>query len=209
MHIDILTLFPQMVESFFTSSIMARAVERGLVSYRIINFRDFATDSHRTCDDIPYGGGAGMVLKCEPLFAALDSIGARDKRVVFPSPSGRLFNQAYAEDLSREENLVFICGHYEGLDQRVIDTYVDDEISIGDYVLSSGETSTVVIIDALYRLIDGVISSERVFLHNYWNILNIPGLKGIAQNPYLVYCCLVITKGLLPGVFSVSSKKRC
>ena len=98
MHIDILTLFPQMVESFFTSSIMARAVERGLVSYRIINFRDFATDSHRTCDDIPYGGGAGMVLKCEPLFAALDSIGARDKRVVFPSPSGRLFNQAYAEE---------------------------------------------------------------------------------------------------------------
>ena len=162
MHIDILTLFPQMVESFFTSSIMARAVERGLVSYRIINFRDFATDSHRTCDDIPYGGGAGMVLKCEPLFAALDSICARDKRVVFPSPSGRLFNQAYAEDLSREENLVFICGHYEGLDQRVIDTYVDDEISIGDYVLSSGETSTVVIIDALYRLIDGVISSESL-----------------------------------------------
>ena len=87
MHIDILTLFPQMVESFFTSSIMARAVERGLVSYRIINFRDFATDSHRTCDDIPYGGGAGMVLKCEPLFAALDSIGAKDKRVIFPSPS--------------------------------------------------------------------------------------------------------------------------
>ena len=162
MHIDILTLFPQMVESFFTSSIMARAVERGLVSYRIINFRDFATDSHRTCDDIPYGGGAGMVLKCEPLFAALDSIGAKDKRVIFPSPSGRLFNQAYAEDLSKEENLVFICGHYEGLDQRVIDTYVDDEISIGDYVLSSGETSTVVIIDALYRLIDGVISSESL-----------------------------------------------
>ena len=223
MHIDILTLFPQMVESFFTSSIMARAVERGLVSYRIINFRDFATDSHRTCDDIPYGGGAGMVLKCEPLFAALDSIGARDKRVVFPSPSGRLFNQAYAEDLSREENLVFICGHYEGLDQRVIDTYVDDEISIGDYVLSSGETSTVVIIDALYRLIDGVISSESLEDESFSSQLleypqytrperyctkSVPG-KGIAQNPYLVYCCLVITKGLLPGVFSVSSKKRC
>ena len=140
MHIDILTLFPQMVESFFTSSIMARAVEKGLVSYDIINFRDFAEDRHRTCDDIPYGGGAGMVLKCEPLFAALESIGAKDKRVVYPSPSGKLFNQAYALDLSREDNLVFICGHYEGLDQRVIDTYVDDEISIGDVpgVLLSG-----------------------------------------------------------------------
>ena len=162
MHIDILTLFPQMVESFFTSSIMARAVEKGLVSYDIINFRDFAEDRHRTCDDIPYGGGAGMVLKCEPLFAALESIGAKDKRVVYPSPSGKLFNQAYALDLSREDNLVFICGHYEGLDQRVIDTYVDDEISIGDYVLSSGETSSVVIIDAVYRLLDGVINSESL-----------------------------------------------
>ena len=162
MHIDILTLFPPMVESFFTSSIMSRAVERKLVSYNIVNFRDFASDRHRTCDDVPYGGGAGMVLKPEPLYAALESIGAWDKRVIFPSPSGKLFTQSYAEELSREENLVFICGHYEGLDQRVIDTYVDDEISIGDYVLSSGESATTVIIDAIYRLLDGVINSESL-----------------------------------------------
>ncbi len=162
MHIDILTLFPPMVESFFTSSIMSRAVERKLVSYNIVNFRDFASDRHRTCDDVPYGGGAGMVLKPEPLYAALESIGAGDKRVIFPSPSGKLFTQSYAEELSREENLVFICGHYEGLDQRVIDTYVDDEISIGDYVLSSGESATTVIIDAIYRLLDGVINSESL-----------------------------------------------
>lgn len=162
MHIDILTLFPPMVESFFTSSIMSRAVERKLVSYNIVNFRDFASDRHHTCDDVPYGGGAGMVLKPEPLYAALESIGAGDKRVIFPSPSGKLFTQSYAEELSREENLVFICGHYEGLDQRVIDSYVDDEISIGDYVLSSGESATTVIIDAIYRLLDGVINSESL-----------------------------------------------
>ena len=141
---------------------MSRAVERKLVSYNIVNFRDFASDRHRTCDDVPYGGGAGMVLKPEPLYAALESIGAGDKRVIFPSPSGKLFTQSYAEELSREENLVFICGHYEGLDQRVIDTYVDDEISIGDYVLSSGESATTVIIDAIYRLLDGVINSESL-----------------------------------------------
>ena len=156
MHIDILTLFPQMVESFFTSSIMARAVEKGIITYRIINFRDYAHDRHRTCDDIPYGGGAGMILKCEPLGEALDSIDAKNRRVIYPSPSGRLFNQAYAQELSRQDSLVFICGHYEGLDQRIIDEYVDDEISIGDYVISSGESAATVIIDAVYRLVEGV-----------------------------------------------------
>ena len=162
MHIDVLTLFPAMVESFFSSSIMARAVEKGIVSYDITNFRAFAHDAHHTCDDVPYGGGAGMVLKPEPICEALEKIEARKKRVIYPSPSGRLFDQKYAEELSREENLVFICGHYEGLDQRVIDEYVDDEISIGDYVLTSGETSTNVIIDALFRLIEGVITSESL-----------------------------------------------
>ena len=162
MHIDVLTLFPAMVDSFFSSSIMARAVEKGIVSYNITNFRAFAYDAHHTCDDVPYGGGAGMVLKPEPICEALEKIDARKKRVIYPSPSGRLFDQKYAEELSKEENLVFICGHYEGLDQRVIDEYVDDEISIGDYVLTSGETSTNVIIDALFRLIEGVITSESL-----------------------------------------------
>ena len=162
MHIDILSLFPKMLEGFFTNSIMARAVEKGVVSYRITDWRSYATDRHHSCDDVPYGGGAGMVLKCEPLSKALEDIDARNRRVVFPTPSGRLFTQAYAQELSREKDLIFICGHYEGLDQRVIDTYVDDEISIGDYVLSCGETSTTVIIDALFRLIDGVISSDSL-----------------------------------------------
>ena len=162
MYIDILSLFPKMLEGFFTNSIMARAVEKGVVSYRITDWRSYATDRHHSCDDVPYGGGAGMVLKCEPLSKALEDLDARNRRVVFPTPSGRLFTQAYAQELSREKDLIFICGHYEGLDQRVIDTYVDDEISIGDYVLSCGETSTTVIIDALFRLIDGVISSDSL-----------------------------------------------
>ena len=162
MHIDILTLFPDMIKAFFENSIMARAVEKGIITYNIINFRDYTYDNHHTCDDIPYGGGAGMVLKPEPLFDALNSINAAASRVIFPTPSGKLFNQDYASSLSKEERLTFICGHYEGLDQRVIDEWVDDEISIGDYVLTSGETSSIVIIDAIFRLIDGVISKESL-----------------------------------------------
>ena len=162
MHITILTLFPEMVSPFFTSSIMKRAVDKGIITYDIINFRDYAEGVHRKTDDLPYGGGAGMVLMPDPLFKALSACGAGDKRVVFPTPSGRLFDQKMAEDLASEEELVFICGHYEGLDQRVIDEFVDDEISIGDYVLSAGETSTTVIIDALFRLIKGVITDESL-----------------------------------------------
>jgi len=160
--IQIVTLFPDMVRGFFENSIMKRAVQSGTITYEIIDFRSFATDKHQSCDDVPYGGGAGMVIKCDPICKALASITAEKKRVVYASPSGKRLTQAYAEDLSKEEELVFICGHYEGIDQRVIDLYVDDEISIGDYVISSGEVSTLVIIDAVYRLIDGVISSESL-----------------------------------------------
>lgn len=162
MHITILTLFPEMVIPFFTSSIMKRAVDKGIITYSIVDFRDFAEGVHHKCDDIPYGGGAGMVIMPEPLSKALDSIDAKEKRVVFPTPSGRLLTESYAEDLSKNDELVFICGHYEGVDQRIIDEYVTDEISIGDYVLSSGESASIVIIDALFRLIDGVIASESL-----------------------------------------------
>ena len=195
MHIDILTLFPDMVSSFFTSSIMARAVEKGIISYRIVNFRDYAEDRHRTCDDVPYGGGAGMVLKCEPIGRALEEVDAKNRRVIFPTPSGRLFNQEYAQELSREENLVFICGHYEGIDQRIIDTYVDDEISIGDYVLSSGETSSIVIIDAVYRLVEGVIASESLEDESFSN--------GLLEYPQYTrperYCTKSVPDVLLSG----------
>ena len=151
-----------MVIPFFTSSIMKRAVDKGIITYSIINFRDEAEGVHHKCDDIPYGGGAGMVIMPEPISKALDKIDAKGQRVVFPTPSGRLYDQDYAAELSKCDELIFICGHYEGLDQRVIDEYVTDEISIGDYVLSSGESASVVIIDALFRLIDGVIASESL-----------------------------------------------
>ena len=162
MNIDILTLFPEMVSGFFTNSIMARAVKAGLVSYNIVDWRQYAEDKHHKCDDSPFGGGAGMVIKPEPLFKALDRIDAMNKRVVYASPSGKRLTQDYARQLSREPELVFICGHYEGIDQRIIDRYVDDEICIGDYVISSGEVATLVIIDAVYRLIDGVITDSSL-----------------------------------------------
>ena len=151
-----------MVRGFFTNSIMARAVKSGLVSYNIVDWRQYAEDKHHKCDDSPFGGGAGMVIKPEPLFKALDRIDAMNKRVVYASPSGKRLTQDYARQLSREPELVFICGHYEGIDQRIIDRYVDDEICIGDYVISSGEVATLVIIDAVYRLIDGVITDSSL-----------------------------------------------
>lgn len=162
MNITILTLFPEMVEPFFTNSIMKRAVDKGIITYKIINWRNWATDRHQSCDDVPFGGGAGMVLKCGPLDHCLQEIGAKQSRVVYATPSGKRFTQDYAQDLSKEQDITFICGHYEGLDQRIIDTWVDDEICIGDYVMSSGEVASLVIIDALYRLVDGVITGDSL-----------------------------------------------
>ena len=167
MKITVLSLFPEIVDGYFKSSIMAKAVEKGIVDYSAVNIRDFAFDRHRTCDDYPYGGGAGMVLKPEPLSGALDSVNAKERRVIYPSPSGRLFDQKYAAELAEAEDLVFICGRYEGIDQRIIDLYVDDEISIGDYVISSGEISALVIIDSVYRLLDGVINGESLLEESF------------------------------------------
>lgn len=162
MKYSILTLFPEIIEGYLNASIMMKARERGLISTEVVQIRDFACDRHRTCDDAPYGGGAGMVMKAEPVSRALDSVSAADKRVVYLTPSGNPFTQGYAEDLARESELVFLCGRYEGVDQRIIDEYVSDEISIGDYVISSGEVAALVVIDGVYRLLDGVISSESL-----------------------------------------------
>lgn len=162
MRFDVLTLFPEIPEAFFKTSIMAKAVEKGIISCNLVNIRDFAFDKHHSCDDIVYGGGAGMLLLPEPLSLALDSVNASSKRVIYVTPSGKPFSQELAKELSSEEELVFVCGRYEGIDQRIIDEYVDDEISVGDYVMSSGELAALVIIDAVYRLIDGVISGESL-----------------------------------------------
>ena len=162
MKLTILTLFPEIMRGYFEASIMKRAVSAGLIEYSLVNIRDYAVDKHRKCDDEVFGGGAGMLMKPEPLDAALEAAGSPGVRTVFVTPSGRLFSQAIAQELSQEEHLVILCGRYEGVDQRVIDTRVTDEISIGDYVLSSGEIAAMVIVDAVYRLRPGVISGESL-----------------------------------------------
>ncbi len=162
MKFSVLSLFPEILEGFFNTSIMAKSIAKGLIEYQPIQIRDFAFSKHRNCDDLPYGGGAGMVLKPDPLALALDSVVAMQKRVIYVSPGGRLLTQKFATELACEPELVIICGRYEGIDQRIIDEYVDDEVSIGDYVLSSGETAALVIIDAIYRLLDGVINQESL-----------------------------------------------
>lgn len=162
MKFTVLSLFPTILEGFFSESIIAKAVARGLVDYQLVNIRDYAYNKHRVCDDAPYGGGAGMVLKPEPLSQALDAVGASEKKVVYPTPAGQAFNQEMAVKLSEEDELVIICGRYEGIDQRIIDIYADNEISIGDYVISSGEVAAMVIVDAVYRQLDGVIARESL-----------------------------------------------
>jgi tRNA (guanine37-N1)-methyltransferase len=165
----VLTLFPEIVEGYFTSSVMAKAVQRGLIDFQLVNIRDFATDRHRTCDDAPYGGGAGMVLKAGPLAGALDSVEALRKTVVYPTPGGSLFNQEIAERFAGLDEIVLICGRYEGIDQRIIDLYVSEEITIGDYVVSSGEVASLVVVDAVYRLLEGVISEGSLTEESHSN----------------------------------------
>lgn len=169
MKFTVLSLFPEILEGFFESSIMAKAVERGAVDYQLVNIRDYAFDKHRTCDDTPYGGGAGMVMKPEPVALALDSVNSKSKKTVYMSPSGKLFDQKMAAELSKEEEIVILCGRYEGVDQRIIDAYIDTEISIGDYVLSSGETAALTVIDAVYRLVEGVINDESLEEESFSN----------------------------------------
>jgi len=166
MHIDVLTLFPQMFEVPFSFGIFKRAVDQGLVSLGLHNIRDYTHDKHRTVDDYPYGGGSGMVLKPEPIFEAVEAIKSSlgdetgELPVILLTPQGRPFSQQIAQELSRFRHLVLICGHYEGVDERVREHLVTDEISIGDYVLTGGEVPAMVVIDAVVRLLPGVLGSE-------------------------------------------------
>lgn len=161
MRIDILTLFPEMFRGPFDHSIIGRARERGLLEVNLINIRDFAANKHRTVDDTPFGGGAGMVMEPGPVFAALEAIGRRDgkapEKVILLCPQGRVFNQREARALAALPHLVLICGHYEGIDERVREQLVTDEISIGDYVLTGGELAAMVVVDAVARLVPGVL----------------------------------------------------
>jgi tRNA (guanine37-N1)-methyltransferase len=161
----ILTLFPEITDAYFASSIMAKAIQKGIIEYQAVNIRDFALDRHKTCDDAPYGGGPGMLMLPEPLGRALEAAqkGARHhSRVIYLSPSGKPFDQALAREMALEQELILLCGRYEGIDQRIIDRYIDDEVSVGDYVLSSGEVAALALIDATYRLVDQVITPESL-----------------------------------------------
>lgn len=160
MNIHYLTLFPEMYEGVLNTSILKRAKEKGIVDYHLINFRDYSESKHNKVDDYPYGGGAGMVLKPEPVFNAMDALDLKKPRVILMCPQGRPFDQKTAESLSEEEDIVFICGHYEGYDER-IRTLVTDEVSIGDYVLTGGELASMTMTDAVVRLIPGVLSREE------------------------------------------------
>lgn len=163
MRIDVLTLFPEMFSGVLGSSILNKAAEKNAVSYHITDFRDFSSDKHKTVDDYPYGGGAGMVLKPQPIFDAVSHVqkDSGRSRVILLCPQGATFNQKKAEELAKEEHLIFICGHYEGYDERIRENIVTDEISIGDFVLTGGELASMVIIDSVVRLLPGVLGNEN------------------------------------------------
>ena len=157
LKIDVVTVFPGMLSGFLSESMLKRAAQKGAVEYGSVNPRDFTHDSHRTTDDRPYGGGPGMVMKPEPLFDAVESIADSKSRVILMTPQGRPFRQAIARELAQESHLVFVCGHYEGVDERVRQSLVTDELSIGDFVLTNGALAALVVIDAVVRLLPGVL----------------------------------------------------
>ncbi len=166
MKIDILTLFPEVMEATLKSSIIGRAEAKGILSINCVQIRDFAFNKHRQVDDYPYGGGMGMVMQAEPIFEAYKSVtdGLSYKpKTIYMSPQGKTFRQSTAKRLSKEKHLVILCGHYEGVDQRVLDEIVDMEISIGDFVLTGGEIAAMAVVDATARMIPGVLSSEISF----------------------------------------------
>jgi tRNA (guanine37-N1)-methyltransferase len=169
MKIDILTLFPEICRAPLSESIMKRAQEHGVVDLRIHNLRDWTADKHHIVDDAPFGGGQGMVMKPEPIFAAIEDLRNQSSKVVLMSPTGNRFDQQTAIELSKEPNLIIICGHYEGIDHRVIEHLVDREISIGDYVLTNGAIAAVVLVDAIVRLLPEALGHEESAIDDSFN----------------------------------------
>jgi tRNA (guanine37-N1)-methyltransferase len=196
MRIDVLTLFPAMLDGFLSESMLGRARAAGLLDVNVRNVRDWATDKHRTTDDRPFGGGAGMVMKCEPVFAAIEEVQTPGCRRIYLTPDGAPFTAARAEQLSRERHLVLLSGHYEGIDQRIRDTLIDEEISIGDYVLTNGTLAAAVVIDALARFIPGVLGEEKSLTSESFtrNLLDFPNYTRPA-----VYRGMSVPEVLLQG----------
>jgi len=161
MKISILTLFPEMFDAVLSAGVIGRAAERGLLEFQLINIRDYTEDRHRKADDYPFGGGAGQLMTAQPVFSALRDLEKDHSRLLYPSPRGRVLDYELAHELSCEGELVILCGHYEGVDQRVLDAFAFEEISIGDYILTGGEIPSMVLIDAVCRLIPGVLGSDE------------------------------------------------
>ena len=168
MQFDCLTLFPEMFDAL-NQSIIGKAKEKNLIKINLINIRDFSKDKHKKVDDTPYGGGAGMVMKADVVYDAYKSVKDENAKVIYMSPQGKTLNQAKVEELAKQEHLIILCGHYEGIDQRVIDKIVDEEISIGDYVLTGGEIPAMVLIDAVSRYKEGVLSKESIEEESFSN----------------------------------------
>ena len=168
MKFDVLTLFPEMFESM-KHSIVGKALEKNIIDINTINIRDFSKDKHKKVDDTPYGGGAGMVMKPDVVYDAYQSVKDENAKVIYLSPKGKTLNQDKVKELSKENHIILLCGHYEGIDQRVVDEIVDEEISIGDYVLTGGELPSMVLIDSVSRYIEGVITRESVEEESFSN----------------------------------------
>ena len=212
MRFDILTLFPQVVTTVLESSIIGRAQQNGLITVCAHDIRDYTENKHRKTDDTPYGGGKGMLMATQPICDCFDAVCANysegeKTRVIYASPRGRVFNHRLAKELSEYDNVVILCGHYEGVDQRVIDEIVDEEISIGDYVLTGGEIPACIMVDAVARLVDGVLSDKECYEKESIasGLLEYPS---IPAHPYsgarqcLRFCCRVTTLTLMRGGWS-------
>ena len=159
MKFSVLTLFPEMFEMLNTS-IIGRAIEKKIITLEVVNIRDFSKNKHKKVDDTPYGGGAGMVMMPDVVYDAYESVKTKDSKLIYLSPQGKTLNQEKVKDLSKEKHLILLCGHYEGIDQRILDEIVDEEISIGDYVLTGGELPSMVLIDSVSRYVEGVLNKE-------------------------------------------------
>ncbi len=167
MNFYVLTLFPEMIEQSMSHSIIGRALKNDIIKLNCVNIRDFSKDKHRHVDDYPYGGGVGMVMQAQPIYDAWQSVVkdiSKKPRVIYMTPQGKVFNQKMAVELSKEEDIIFLCGHYEGVDERIIEEIVTDEVSIGDFVLTGGELAAMVIIDAVSRLKSGVLGKDESFV---------------------------------------------
>ncbi len=176
MKIDILTLFPEFISTILDWSIIGRACDEQIVEINCINIRDFSKNKHKKVDDYPFGGGSGMVMQPDPIYDAIFSVKEPNAKVIYLSPQGKTFNQNLANELSKETHLILLCGHYEGIDNRIIENYVDEEVSIGDYVLTGGEIPAMVMMDSIIRLLPGVLRTDESFIDDshYNGLLEYP-----------------------------------